>query len=107
MAAPEKLAFSARGEATLTLRCVGAAAAMLQARTAMIADRLSLAAPGLAGVRIQLVQGLVRAPAPRKPPREPTPDEIGAAAADLDGVRQPGLKAALARIGARVALRTR
>ena len=107
VAAPEKLSFGARGEATLTLRCIGAAAAMLQARAGMIADRLSLAAPGLAGARIVLVQGLVRKAPPRPPPREPGPADIEAAAAGLDGVREPGLKAALARIGARIALRPR
>jgi hypothetical protein len=80
---------------------------MLQARAGMIADRLSLAAPGLAGVRIQLVQGLVRTAPARSAPREPTQADIAAAAAALDGVRQPGLREALARIGARVALRTR
>jgi hypothetical protein len=107
VSAPEKLSFGARGEATLTLRCVGAAAAMLQARAGMIADRLSLAAPGLSGVRITLVQGLARAAPARPRAPEPTASDVEAVAAALDGVRQPGLKAALARIGARVALRSR
>jgi hypothetical protein len=107
VSAPEKLSFGARGEATLTLRCVGAAAAMLQARAGMLADRLALAAPGLSNVRIVLVQGLARPAPPRRPPPEPTATDVETAAAALDGVRQPGLKAALARIGARVALRSR
>lgn len=107
VARPDKLAFGPQGQATLTLRCVGAAAAMLQARTAMLADRLSLAAPGLAGVRIVLVQGLARSAPGKPPPPEPTAADVAAAAADLDGVHEPGLKAALARIGARLALRSR
>ncbi len=91
---------SARTGKALRLRVSGAAALEVQHRSAQIVDRVNAYFGHRAVDEIKLVQGSIPAPpVPRLPPRiDPAVEQ--AMARRAEGVKDPDLRAALARLGA-------
>lgn len=91
------------GARLLRLKVAGAAALEVQHRGAQIVERVNAYLGHRQIEDIRLVQGAIaRAPAP--PPRpKPAPEVVARMSGQVAGVKDPELRAALARLGARIA----
>src|SRR3954465_4485030 len=88
--------------ATLVLRVEGPAALEIQHMSAVILERVNRFFGWQAIGRIALRQAPLRRQEPPPPPPLPDPAEQARIAASLPDIEDPGLKAALARLGAAV-----
>lgn len=92
------------GGKVLRLRVSGAAALEVQHQTGQIVERVNAYFGHRMVDDIRLVQGAIAGPAARPPVARPDPQTLTEAAKRAEAVQDPELRAALARLGARVAL---
>jgi len=91
------------GAKLLRLRVAGAAALEVQHRSAQIVERVNAYLGHRQIDDIRLMQGAIaRPPAPRSIPK-PAPEVVARMDGQVAGVKDPELRAALARLGARIA----
>jgi len=97
------LAVRGRAGKALRLRVTGAAAPEIQHKSAQLVERVN----GYFGHKmiddIRLVQGAIAAPTAPPPVAAPDPQAVAQAAERAASVKDPALRAALARLGARIA----
>jgi len=101
---PEAL-MPARGRAgaTMRLRVAGAAAVELQHGRAQLVERVNSYFGHRAIEDIKLVQGPIHRPAPRRAPADPDAATLASYRERTAAIADPDLRAALARLGARIA----
>ncbi len=91
------------GAKVLRLRVAGAAALEVQHRSGQIVERVNAYLGHRQIDDIRLMQGAIaRTPAPRPVPK-PAPEVVARMGGQVAGVKDPELRAALARLGARIA----
>lgn len=90
---------------TLRLRVAGAASLDIQHMANRLVERVNAYFGHRFIDDIRLVQGGITAPPPARPPAAPDPDAARRIAERVGAVKDPELKAALARLGAHVASR--
>jgi hypothetical protein len=107
---PEALLPSRHGKSggrTLRLKVSGAAALEVQHQTAQLIERVNAHLGHRAIDDIRLVQGVIVQPPVRRVPVRPDPATLSAMEARVADVKDPELRAALARLGARVGMSRR
>jgi len=98
---------NAQAGKALRLRVSGAAALEVQHQTGQIVDRVNAYFGHRMIDDIRLVQGAIPGVAVRPSPPKPDPQTVSQVAARAAAVKDPDLRAALTRLGARVALKRR
>lgn len=91
--------------ATMVVRVEGAFALEMQQLAPLVLERVNTHLGWRAVGKIVLKQGPVEAPAPRPQAAKPDAATVALVAAQVERVADPGLRAALARLGQAVAMR--
>ncbi len=93
----------ARAGKALRLKVSGAAALEVQHRSSQIVERVNAYFGHRVIDDVRIVQGVIPGPPPARPASRPDPVAVQAAASRTAAVQDPDLRAALTRLGARIA----